>query len=123
MTDATPLGEARQWLFDQLDPLGVRLYDAVPENPKVPCLAIGAGSPWVVPGATFGKVRVNLAVTILVGNVGGNATAQGQLESLLWKVLGVITPTGPIEAPRSEHIGSGEYYQTDVPIAILVGDD
>jgi hypothetical protein len=76
----------------------------------------------VLRGKTFGQTGVNLRVSIMVGPSGGNRPAQERLEDLLWPLLSVFTPTGPIEPPRLERLGQAEFYQIDVPISTLVGD-
>jgi hypothetical protein len=116
---------AREWLEAKVaDVEGVSVYSGSPESPALPALVISGGSPWIGgPGSTFGRERVNLTLSILVGVGAGNAAGLERIEEIVAAVLARVPNVGPIEAPANETLSTVNAWRVRVPVSVHVSDD
>jgi hypothetical protein len=119
-----PATEARHWLQEILEGLGLTIYPAPPETVTPPAAVVVPGDPWVS-ALTYGKTQVVLEVTVLASVSGSNAAAYDRLEDSLWKIGKTLEGkalVGPSKAPRLQTFGAAQVAAADLTITIHMED-
>lgn len=117
-----PVTESRQALIAVLEPIGVYIYGAPPENVSLPAAVIVPGPDWMKQ-ATFASMQVMWQVTLMATMQGFNAAALERLEQLLWDArvcLEAVAQVGNPTTPRIIKIGPSEVAATDLPVTVHV---
>jgi 3-deoxy-D-manno-octulosonic-acid transferase len=119
-----PATEARHWLQETLEGLGLTIYPAPPETVTPPAAVVMPGDPWVQP-LTYGKTQVTLEVIVLASLSGSNAAAYDRLEDSLWRITQTLEGkalVGPAKAPRIQTFGAAQVAAADLTITIHMED-
>jgi hypothetical protein len=112
-----PLRTAREFVADALRTadIGVPVYPHPVESPRLPCVQVGLGDPWLAVRLSGGRARVGVVARVTVPVASGSEPSVHVLEDLVWRVLQVLPPAETIAGPRVESVGGTEAYVVDIP--------
>lgn len=117
-----PITESRQALVTVLEPLGVYIYGAPPENVSLPAAVVVPGADWMTQ-FTFSSLQITWQVTLMATMQGFNAAALERLETLIWDARTALEAVGLVgdpTTPRIIKIGPSEVAASDLPVQVRV---
>lgn len=116
----TMLGDARIFVQEALEPLGVNIYMTAPQaGVTPPGIVIKPSNNWVEV-MTISQFRVNLDLEVTAQPAGTNESAMDRLETLIGQIIGIFPINGSVGAPQDIKIGQADLLTATVPITVLV---
>jgi hypothetical protein len=114
------IGEARTFVQEALEPLGVNVYTTAPQGGVTPpAIIIKPSNDWIT-RITLGQFQVNMDLVLTGQPAGTNEAAMERLESLINQIVDIFPVTGSIQAPVGEKIGQADLLTTTLPISVMV---
>lgn len=103
-----------------LESAGINAVDHVPGRLTPPVAIVSTGSPYLVPGDTFGSHALNLRVTLIAQN-GANDVQTDELDELIERAATALLETnwtvGEISQPGQIDVNGAAFLSTQLAIA------
>ena len=107
--------------------IAANVYNGIPETMTSPSIVLVPGSPYLestLINGTTTKVRINLAVTGVVG-YSNNAAALTNLEDLMIAIISTMPAgyvVGDVSTPTPLEIGAGKFLTADLQVSTYYTD-